>query len=156
MTWRFRKSVQLFPAVRVNLSRRGMSTTVGVRGLSVNLGPSGTYLNQGIPGTGLYSRTKIGGGTPSPRQAPQSHQPLPPREEPITLPEMGEVGAIKSAAAEELTSAGLVGRKGTLQEAFAEFVELRREISATWQELNQKQERGTKARGGWCASTCRR
>src|ERR1044072_6429120 len=142
MTWRFRKSVKLFPGVRVNLSRRGISTTVGVRGLSVNLGPSGTYLNQGIPVPVLYSPTKPGERTPSPGQAPQSPQSLPPREEPITLPEMGEVGAIKSAAAEGVTSAGLVGLKGTLQETFAEFVELRREISATWQERNQKQEGG--------------
>jgi hypothetical protein len=69
---------------------------------------------------------------------------------------MGEVGAIKSAAAEELTSAGLVGLKGTLQEAFAEFVELRREISATWQELNQKQERAKKLQGSFFARIFRK
>ena len=60
---RFRKSVKILPGVRVNFSKSGVSTTVGVKGLSINTGKKGSYLNTGIPGTGLYDRKKIGGGS---------------------------------------------------------------------------------------------
>ena len=59
---RFRKSITICKGVRVNFSKSGTSLTVGPRGASVNIGKNGTYLNTGIPGTGLYDRTKIGGG----------------------------------------------------------------------------------------------
>lgn len=61
MGFRFRKSFKLMPGVRVNLSKSGISTTVGPRGASVNISKSGTYLNTGIPGTGISSRSQIGG-----------------------------------------------------------------------------------------------
>lgn len=59
---RFRKSVKICPGVKVNFSKSGVSTTFGGKGASVSVGKKGTYLNTGIPGTGLYDRTKIGGG----------------------------------------------------------------------------------------------
>lgn len=61
MSWKFRRRVQLFPGVRLNLSRSGVSTTIGPRGLNVNFNRQGTYLNKGIPGTGIYDRQRIGG-----------------------------------------------------------------------------------------------
>ena len=59
---RFRKTINICKGVKVNLSKSGMSYTVGGKGLSVNLGRNGVYLNTGIPGTGLYDRRKIAGG----------------------------------------------------------------------------------------------
>ncbi len=44
MGLRFRRSLRLFPGVRLNFSRSGISTTVGVRGASITLGPKGNYL----------------------------------------------------------------------------------------------------------------
>lgn len=61
MGWRFRKRIKILPGIRLNLSKSGISTTVGVRGASVTFGPNGTYLNTGIPGTGIYSRERISG-----------------------------------------------------------------------------------------------
>jgi hypothetical protein len=49
------------PGVRLNLSRSGLSTTVGVRGASVTLGKKGTYANVGLPGSGVSYRTRIDG-----------------------------------------------------------------------------------------------
>jgi len=60
---KYRKRVTLFPGVRLNISRSGISTTIGVPGASINLGRRGTYFNAGIPGTGLYDRRRIGGGS---------------------------------------------------------------------------------------------
>lgn len=75
MAWRFRKSVKLFPGVRLNISKRGVSTTVGVRGASVNFSKRGTYLNTGIPGTGLYNRQKISDTHEVDAQVPTVHVP---------------------------------------------------------------------------------
>jgi len=67
MGWRFRRSIRLFPGVRLNFSRRGVSTTIGVRGASVNVGKTGTYVNLGLPGTGISYRQKL---TPPTTHAP--------------------------------------------------------------------------------------
>jgi hypothetical protein len=69
MSIRYRKRVQLFPGVTLNLSKSGISTTIGVKGASVNFNRTGTYLNTGIPGTGIYSRQKINARKKAPRQA---------------------------------------------------------------------------------------
>jgi len=59
MSINFRKRVSVAPGVKLNFSKNGVSTTVGVKGASVNVGKNGAYLNTSIPGTGLYSRQKI-------------------------------------------------------------------------------------------------
>ena len=58
----FRRRIKIIPGVRLNISKSGLSASVGVRGASVTLGgKGGTYANLGIPGTGIYTRKKIGG-----------------------------------------------------------------------------------------------
>lgn len=56
---RFRKYFTFGKVFRFNLSKSGVSATIGVKGASVNIGKNGTYLNTGIPGTGIYSREKL-------------------------------------------------------------------------------------------------
>ena len=65
MAVRFRKSKKLGPGIRVNVSKSGLSTTIGPRGNSVSIGKKGVYHNAGIPGTGLSMRTKLSGGSSS-------------------------------------------------------------------------------------------
>ena len=63
MSWLFRRRIRVIPGVRLNLSKSGVTASIGVRGASITLGgKGGTYANVGIPGTGIYSRRKIGGG----------------------------------------------------------------------------------------------
>jgi len=59
MSLRFRRRIKIIPGVHLNISRSGISTSVGVRGASVTLGKRGTYLNTGIPGTGVSWRERI-------------------------------------------------------------------------------------------------
>lgn len=59
MGWRFRKYITIFPGVRLNISKSGISLTFGTKGASVNVGKDGAYLNTSIPGTGWYNRQKI-------------------------------------------------------------------------------------------------
>lgn len=53
MGFRFRRSVKLFPGVRVNLSRGGASLSLGGPGATINLSPRGSRATFGMPGTGL-------------------------------------------------------------------------------------------------------
>jgi len=50
---RFRRSVRLFPGVRLNFSRRGISTSIGGRGAHVTIGHGQVRETVGIPGTGV-------------------------------------------------------------------------------------------------------
>lgn len=59
MALKFRKKIRVFPGFSLNLSKTGMSATLGVRGCSVNIGNNGTYFNAGIPGTGIYDRINL-------------------------------------------------------------------------------------------------
>jgi len=63
---RFSKSIKIGKLLRINISNRGISATVGKKGASVNIGNRGTYLNLspsavGIDGTGLSYRKKLSG-----------------------------------------------------------------------------------------------
>jgi hypothetical protein len=57
---RFQKRLSILPGVRVNLSKSGVSASVGPRGADINIGRHGVTANAGIPGTGLSYRRKIG------------------------------------------------------------------------------------------------
>ncbi len=59
MGMRFRRSITIVPGVRINLTTRGLSTTVGPRGASINIGPRGAHANLGLRGTGLSVRTRL-------------------------------------------------------------------------------------------------
>lgn len=47
------------PGVKLNISKSGISTTIGKKGASVNITSNEMYLNTGVPGTGLYRRDKV-------------------------------------------------------------------------------------------------
>jgi hypothetical protein len=53
MGFRFRRSVKLFPGLRLNFGKHGISASIGVRGAQVTYGPTGTRTTVGLPGTGL-------------------------------------------------------------------------------------------------------
>lgn len=58
-SWSFRRRIKIIPGVRLNFSRGGISTSIGIRGANFTFGKDGAYLNTGIPGTGIYKRQKI-------------------------------------------------------------------------------------------------
>src|SRR5450631_2506496 len=51
--FRFRRSIKLFPGVRINLSKSGASTSIGVRGAHVTVGHDQVRETVGIPGSGI-------------------------------------------------------------------------------------------------------
>lgn len=58
MGFRFRKSINLLPGAKLNLSKSGISFTVGKRGKSVSFSNRGVRTTVGLPGTGMsYTST---------------------------------------------------------------------------------------------------
>lgn len=61
MGFRFTKRIKVLPGITLNVSKSGLSTTIGPRGAKVTVGgkrgPRATF---GIPGTGLSHSQRIG------------------------------------------------------------------------------------------------
>lgn len=70
MGFRFRKTIKILPGIRLNLSKSGISTSVGVKGATINISDKGTRGTVGIPGTGVSYTERIAPGrklmTPAP------------------------------------------------------------------------------------------
>jgi hypothetical protein len=65
MGFRFRRTFRIAPGLRLNLSKSGVSASVGRRGLWFTVGPRGTRETVGLPGTGLsYTEEQRIGGIP--------------------------------------------------------------------------------------------
>ena len=57
MGFRFFRRIRVLPGVTLNLSRRGLSTSVGVRGAHVTVGHGKVRETAGLPGTGMFYTT---------------------------------------------------------------------------------------------------
>lgn len=121
MALKFRKRVRVFPRFYLNLSKSGMSATVGMRGLNVNVGKKGTYLNTGIPGTGIYDRVKLNG-----KQSNDNNVPVD-NFNPATSTIPDDAVEIKSYQPELVTSEGLFGLKESIINAQIVKEELRQD-----------------------------
>jgi Protein of unknown function (DUF4236) len=53
MPVRIRKTFNLFPGVKVNLSKSGMSISVGRKGFTLNFSKRGVRQTTGLPGSGI-------------------------------------------------------------------------------------------------------
>ena len=60
MAFRLFRRIKILPGVTLNLSKTGISTSVGVKGAKVTLGKTGVRKTVGIPGTGV-SFTEVSG-----------------------------------------------------------------------------------------------
>jgi len=71
MGLRFRRSFRIVPGVRINLSRSGLSTSIGRPGATLNVGGKrGPRVTVGIPGTGLSYSEQLRSRTTQGFQAP--------------------------------------------------------------------------------------
>lgn len=53
MGFRFRRSIRIAPGLRLNISKSGISTSIGGHGATYTIGPRGTRTSVGLSGTGL-------------------------------------------------------------------------------------------------------
>src|SRR5579883_880752 len=117
MSWRFRQSFKIMPGVRLNLSKSGVSASIGGVPFTINAGSRGLYGTASIPGTGISFRQRLdehppisqhhGAGNLVPTQGKYI--------EPSALPPLRE---IRSASTELLTSPGLKELKSVIQTAY--------------------------------------
>ncbi len=72
MGFRFRRSIRLVSGIRVNISKKGISSvSVGKHGATLNVGKTGVHETIGIPGTGISYRTgNLAQGHQAPQQRP--------------------------------------------------------------------------------------
>ena len=61
MGFRFQRSLRLAPGLRLNLSKSGVSASLGRPGATVNIGRRGVQGSAGLPGTGLSYRQRVAG-----------------------------------------------------------------------------------------------
>jgi hypothetical protein len=59
MPVRFRRTFQIFPGVKVNVSKGGISFTVGTKGYHLNFSNRGVKQTVGVPGTGVSHSTYL-------------------------------------------------------------------------------------------------
>lgn len=146
MGWRFRRSVKLFPGVRLNFTAHGLSTTIGVPGASINIGKSGPYLNLGLPGTGFSYRERLLPGRSPHQSSPAPLQSPPLRPGPVPAqPEVLKPGEIRSAPVSGMTSAGLEELKRLINEAAMRRVMLARNLAQSERQFEETKERLHKA-----------
>jgi uncharacterized protein DUF4236 len=85
MGWRFQKRLSMGP-LRVNFSRRGVGTSVGIPGLRIGQSATGRrYLTLGLPGSGLSYTKTLPRSRQTRRTSPQG-PPISPTPPPTAAP----------------------------------------------------------------------
>lgn len=121
MAWSYRRSIKIIPGVHLNLSKKGISTSIGVKGAGLTFGPSGAYVNTSIPPLGLYSRYKLSGPA-------QNKQPVVVYNNPV---QPGPADNIFSADIQEITSQDMQGVKEAILMAQQQKAELQQDLQTT-------------------------
>ena len=145
MGWRFRQSFTVIPGLRLNLSSRGLSASIGASPFTVNVGPNGLRGTASIPGTGLsYQQTYHPNGahhTPDLLEVPRHPAPRSQQHHNVHFVNMAPVTEIHSASTELLTSDSLQDLKKLIQTAFREREEISSELSSSRTEKEEASRR---------------
>lgn len=78
MGFRFQKRIKILPSITLNLSKSGVSTSVGVKGAHLNFGRGQTRTTVGLPGSGLSHTTINSDGSPKASVEPVANLPASP------------------------------------------------------------------------------
>lgn len=129
MSLRFRQTFTLFPGVRLNIGKRGISASIGIPGATVNFGQKGVKATIGLPGSGISyitptstcdGKSSAGSQLNFPSISPHLESPLPqgntPSSAKMYMPQAG-MNEISSASVEVLTSPSLVPLRDLITKA---------------------------------------
>lgn len=160
MGWRFRRSFRVIPGVRLNLSRSGLSASIGAAPFTVNIGPHGLMNTLSVPGTGISYRAHVGTSQvshPEP-SAPPPPSALPPLPSggivpPATYPapsfpathfqSAAPIEEVRSASTEMLTSESLKQLKDLMLMTFQEREDITRHLNLARPEKDRAVKRYT-------------
>ena len=126
MAWSFRKRIKIIPGVHINVSKHGVSTSIGIRGASLTFRDDGIYSNLGIPGTGIYKREKIWDKNQFPQDTQNNDSPIIPPHNSLFLQSADEY--FISSDPLEITSEGLQGIQETVLFARQQEEELKNDL----------------------------
>lgn len=161
MTLRFRQTFTLFPGVRINVGKRGISTSIGVPGATVNIGRLGVRATIGAPGTGLsYSALVMpfgqsGGRAPQPEALPGDLESVPvespaagnnPASAKVYMPQPG-MNEITSAAVEMLTSTSLMPLRDLIAKAREQQAQVTADLKDAREDEAKKQSELSRRKG---------
>jgi Protein of unknown function (DUF4236) len=134
MGWRFRHSFKIIPGVKLNLSKSGLSCSVGGAPFTVNVGQRGVYGTASLPGTGISFRQRLASGSGTSHEPNSSLPPhfVTPESFPTPTPSpvtpaptsTGPVQEVRSASSELLTSETLKELKRVIQTAHEEHEDI--------------------------------
>lgn len=133
MGLRFRQSFQLFPGVRLNLGKGGLSASFGAPGATVNFGPQGMRSTIGLPGTGISYSHRHTAKSPiddATAFASDEWSVPPPLQPSIYQPLIAGMRQINSAAVEELTSHSLVELRDMISQARSQKHDIEADLRA--------------------------
>jgi hypothetical protein len=152
MSWRFRKSFKMLPGVRLNLSKSGVSATIGGGPFHVNVGPRGVYGDISIPGTGIYNRQRL--DIPTHRDSPTPQVPANPispsaAPPPLFIPPISPVNEIRSASTEALNSESMKQFRDLLRQASEERISIESALAFGNAELSTSKRRYIKWKNGF-------
>ena len=140
MGFRFRRSFKVFPGVRVNLSKSGLSTSFGGRGASINVSSRGVRGTVGIPGTGLSYSQKLTPGL-NHSNAGTSQFWIPPSQSPspnVPQTQASDLNAIASGPLHSITSPKLMDLRQMLIDAAKQKSEVAMHVKETLRELKRR------------------
>ena len=86
MGFRFSRRIRILPGVRLNLSKSGVSTSIGGHGAWLTFGKRGTRATVGIPGTGLSYSTTTSTTSSSSRPGVTGRPDAPPESSAVPAP----------------------------------------------------------------------
>lgn len=152
MSLRFRQTFTLFPGVRLNIGKRGISTSIGVPGATVNFGKKGIRATVGLPGSGLsyttptlsYDDTNsvinpLNSSTKPPFETPELPSNIPSNAN-VYMPVAG-MNEISSASVEVLTSSSLLPLRDLIAKAREQRDDVKADLKeAVAEESKQKNE----------------
>jgi hypothetical protein len=130
MGWRFRRSFKVIPGVRLNLSKSGLSASIGSGPFHLNVGPHGAMGTASIPGSGISYRQHFGAGrSPSARKHSFPSPTIFPEPPPSSSLNEAAIDVIQSASTEGLTSENLKEFKQLVQTVYEEYEDISRQLN---------------------------
>lgn len=137
MGWSFRRRIKVIPGVYLNLSKRGVSATVGVRGASLTFRDDSVYSNVGIPGTGLYNRQKISGSPIASKKSNLLPSPSPRETSNDQLSSGSADYHFVSADPLEIVSPGLQGLQSAVLQANQQKHQLKSDLALIYKSIDR-------------------
>lgn len=150
MGWRFRKSFKVIPGLRLNLSRSGLSASIGGAPLTLNVSPRGITSTLSIPGTGISHRERFGfnqSRDTAPTTISDEHGPMPVPSTPpppppmLQAPTVAPIEQVRSASTELLTSDSLKELKKLMLMTFSEREDINHQLDSAHSEKKRTGQR---------------